>query len=70
METDSSPNATGGLLGVLISLLVAEKSGFQLGVDSPELNDLRLHAEKLAAEATASEKQAEKPLAKVQSQVD
>jgi uncharacterized membrane protein YqiK len=60
----SSPSSTSGLLGVLISLLVAEKSGFQLGLDSPELNDLRLHAEKLAADASG--KLPEKPLAKVQ----
>ena len=49
----SASQPTSGLLGVLISLLVAEKSGFQLGIDSPEMNDLRLHAEKLAAEVGA-----------------
>ena len=49
----SASQPTSGLLGVLISLLVAEKSGFQLGIDSPEMKDLRLHAEKLAAEVDA-----------------
>ena len=63
----STPNATGGLLGVLISLLVAEKSGFQLGLDSPELNDLRVYAEKLAADSTATGAAPEKVLAKVKS---
>jgi hypothetical protein len=46
--------------------LVAEKSGFQLGLDSPELADLRQHAEKLAAETTAAGKLPDKTLAKVQ----
>jgi len=61
------PNAAGGLLGLLVSLLVAEKSGFQLGIDSPEMNDLRLHAEKLAAEAAPTVKLAEKAAASVKS---
>jgi uncharacterized membrane protein YqiK len=51
-----SPNAAGGLLGLLVSLLVAEKSGFQVGVDSPELRDLRTFAENIAAEPTIKEK--------------
>jgi uncharacterized membrane protein YqiK len=41
-------NTAGGLLGLLVSLLVAEKSGFQIGLDSPELADLRSFAEKIA----------------------
>ncbi len=59
----ANPSSTSGLLGVLISLLVAEKSGFQLGIDAPELANLRLHAEKLAAETTASGKQVGQALA-------
>src|SRR4051794_15646258 len=59
----SASQPTSGLLGVLISLLVAEKSGFQLGIDSPELKDLRLHAEKLAAEASPTVKLPEKSTA-------
>jgi uncharacterized membrane protein YqiK len=47
------PNAAGGLLGLLVSLLVAEKSGFQLGADSPELNDLRSFANKIATDASS-----------------
>jgi hypothetical protein len=60
-------NAAGGLLGLLVSLLVAEKSGFQLGVDSPELADLRSFADKIVAEATPTVDAAKKPLAKVSS---
>jgi uncharacterized membrane protein YqiK len=63
----SASQPTSGLLGVLISLLVAEKSGFQLGIDTPELNDLRLHAEKLAAEVAPSIKVPEKPMVNVKS---
>src|SRR3954447_1480985 len=59
-------NSATGLLGVLISLLVAEKSGFQLGVDTPELADLRQYAEKLAADAAPKNGEAtEKVPAKV-----
>jgi hypothetical protein len=57
-------NSSGGLLGLLVSLLVAEKSGFHLGVDSPELADLRSFAEKVIAEAPNADATA-KPLAKV-----
>jgi hypothetical protein len=52
------------LLGVLISLLVAEKSGFQLGIDSPEMNNLRMHAEKLVAESAPSVALADKAVVK------
>lgn len=48
-------NSAGGLLGLLVSLLVAEKSGFQIGLDSPELSDLRSFAEKITGEATATQ---------------
>jgi uncharacterized membrane protein YqiK len=48
-------NSAGGLLGLLVSLLVAEKSGFQIGLDSPELSDLRSFAEKIASEANAAQ---------------
>jgi uncharacterized membrane protein YqiK len=61
----SSASSTSGLLGVLISLLVAEKSGFQLGLDSPEINNLRMHAEKLAAESSSGEKRPEAVFPKV-----
>jgi uncharacterized membrane protein YqiK len=54
------PNAAGGLLGLLVSLLVAEKSGFQLGIDSPEMNELRQHAEKLVADSAPTVKLPEK----------
>ncbi len=50
----SEPNPTGGLLGLLVSLLVAEKSGFQLGLDSPELADLRSFAEQIANDASVA----------------
>src|SRR5262249_37438874 len=52
----AGPSGTSGLLGVLISLLVAEKSGFQLGIDTPEMKELKAHAEKLVAEAAPSVK--------------
>lgn len=50
----ATPNSASGLLGVLISLLVAEKSGFQLGIDSAEMRELRGHAEKLVSESAAT----------------
>lgn len=59
----SNPAAANGLLGVLISLLVAEKSGFQLGIDSLEMKELRGHAEKLVADSSAHDEKAELPLA-------
>src|SRR4051812_39942761 len=51
--TSPDANAAGGLLGLLVSLLDAEKSGFQLGVDSPELADIRAFAERIASEPSA-----------------
>src|SRR4029079_16071285 len=52
---DASADTSGatGLLGLLVSLLVAEKSGFQLGADSPELADIRAFADRIAAEPSA-----------------
>ena len=53
---------------MLISLLVAEKSGFQLGVDTQEMKELKAHAEKLVAELAApSVKMPEKTAAGVKS---
>src|SRR4051794_39768628 len=59
----SSPeaNAAGGLLGLLVSLLVAEKSGFQLGADSPELADIRAFAERIASEPSVAPELVPKP---------
>jgi uncharacterized membrane protein YqiK len=59
----TAPNGTSGLLGVLISLLVAEKSGFQLGIDTPEMKELKAHAEKLVAASSPSVKLPETPAA-------
>jgi uncharacterized membrane protein YqiK len=52
-DATAETNGTAGLLGMLVSLLVAEKSGFQLGADSPELADIRAFAERIAAEPSA-----------------
>jgi uncharacterized membrane protein YqiK len=52
-DASSDTNGATGLLGLLVSLLVAEKSGFQLGADSPELADIRAFAERIAAEPSA-----------------
>ena len=41
------------------------RSGFQLGLDSPELGDLRSFAEKLVADATPTVKMEDKPVSKV-----
>jgi hypothetical protein len=46
----SGANAAAGLVGVLLNLLIAEKSGFQL-VDGPEQQQLRELAENLSREA-------------------
>jgi uncharacterized membrane protein YqiK len=46
-------SATGGMVGMLMSLLVAEKSGFRLAEDDPELKSLREYADKLTQEALA-----------------
>lgn len=50
-STDSSGTAT-GLMGTLVSLLVAEKSGFQL-VDGPDQKELKELAERMTREALA-----------------
>jgi uncharacterized membrane protein YqiK len=42
-----------GMLGTLLSLLVAEKSGFEIK-DSPEMESLREYADRMAAEAMNS----------------
>ena len=42
-----------GIVGVLLNLLIAEKSGFQL-VDGPEQQQLRELAERLSKEAMTS----------------
>jgi uncharacterized membrane protein YqiK len=47
-------SATGGMLGMLMNLLVAEKSGFKLAEDDEELKSLRDYAEKLTQEAIAT----------------
>jgi regulator of protease activity HflC (stomatin/prohibitin superfamily) len=52
-DAAAETNGTIGLLGMLVSLLVAEKSGFQLGADTPELSDIRAFAERIAAEPSA-----------------
>jgi len=50
----SAASPVGGMIGLLVNLLVAEKSGFQLGLDGPELSNLRTFAEKIAADAAPS----------------
>jgi uncharacterized membrane protein YqiK len=47
-------NPSSGMLGMLMSLLVAEKSGFRLAEDDPELKSLRDYADKLTQEAIAA----------------
>jgi uncharacterized membrane protein YqiK len=51
-SSEASPQAN-GLLGMLMSLLVAEKSGFDLNRDNPELTELGAYADRLAAESAA-----------------
>ena len=46
--------AGAGMMGLLFSLLVAEKSGFKLADDGPELKSLREYADKLTQEAIAT----------------
>jgi uncharacterized membrane protein YqiK len=53
--TNATANPTGGLLGLLVSLLVAEKSGFQVGEETAELKDLRSYADKIAAAAESED---------------
>jgi hypothetical protein len=40
-----------GMLGLLMNLLVAEKSGFALAADNPELKSLREYADRMSQEA-------------------
>jgi regulator of protease activity HflC (stomatin/prohibitin superfamily) len=56
-STGDAPNAGTGLLGTLISLLVAEKSGFQ-PADGESLGQLKDFADKMTAEALAGMQQA------------
>jgi uncharacterized membrane protein YqiK len=56
-ENGHSANPAQGLLGVLISLLVAEKSGFQLS-DAAGLGPLKEFADRMTQEAMASMEQA------------
>ena len=51
---DSSASASQGMLGMLINLLVAEKSGFHLTETSQQGDSLRELADRLTKEATAS----------------
>ena len=51
---DSSASASQGMLGMLINLLVAEKSGFHLTETSQQGESLRELADRLTKEATAS----------------
>jgi uncharacterized membrane protein YqiK len=52
-SNSEAPNSSSGMLGTLMSLLVAEKSGFKLAEDDPELKSLRDYADKLTQEALA-----------------
>ena len=45
--------ASNGMLGMLFSLLVAEKSGFKLADDDPQLKSLRDYADKLTKDSLA-----------------
>jgi uncharacterized membrane protein YqiK len=45
--------STNGMVGLLFSLLVAEKSGFKLADDDPDLKALREYADKMTQDATA-----------------
>jgi len=63
-EPGSAP-AGSGMLGLLLDLLVAEKSGFKLAEDDPQLKSLRDFAERMSQEAMASMEQAVKEEPKV-----
>ena len=56
----AKPPAAGGMLGMLLNLLVAEKSGFQ-PVDAGELAGLKEFSERLTREAAESMRQASAP---------
>ncbi len=55
-ENGHTPNASSGMLGMLINLLVAEKSGFQLA-EGPEVNALREFTERMTRDAMESMQQ-------------
>ena len=57
---DGQAGGAGGMLGLLLNLLVAEKSGFQ-PVDSGELAGLKELSERLTREAVESLRQAPAP---------
>jgi uncharacterized membrane protein YqiK len=66
---DSHANgASNGMLGLLFSLLVAEKSGFKLADDDPDLKSLRDYADKMTKESlTVLEEPAKVEVAAVES---
>jgi len=47
-------HAGGGMLGLLLDLLVAEKSGFKLADDDPQLKTLREYTERMSQEVLAT----------------
>ncbi|MFL5342300.1 MAG: SPFH domain-containing protein [Gemmataceae bacterium] len=49
----SDNKSTGGMLGLLLELLVAEKSGFKLADDDPQLKALRDYTDRMAQESLA-----------------
>jgi uncharacterized membrane protein YqiK len=57
-ENGHGAGASQGLLGTLISLLVAEKSGFQVGEASSSMDSLREFADRMTRDAMESMKQA------------
>jgi uncharacterized membrane protein YqiK len=52
-------HATPGMLGLLINLLTAEKSGFDLAADNPELKALRDYSDRMTKEAMSGMEPAE-----------
>jgi len=56
-EPGSHADPTGGLFGMLISLLVAEKSGFQHSADNPELADVKAFADRMTKQVIESTEQ-------------
>ncbi|MCO6046303.1 SPFH domain-containing protein [Aeoliella sp. ICT_H6.2] len=55
-EPATGGNPAGGLLGTLVELLVAERSGFELSGNASDLKDLESYAEKLVSEIPAESK--------------
>jgi uncharacterized membrane protein YqiK len=52
--TNGEPGQGTGMLGMLVNLLVAEKSGFQLSGDSADLSALKEFADRMTREAMSS----------------